>query len=274
MKRNLFTITFIGITLFASLILAIQFLSTAEKVDTDAISVANQLYSAGNYSEAAQIYEQLLSKGVTGSSLYYNLGNAYFIQGDLGRAILNYQRAARLNPRDPDINANLRFAREQAGNDYSNESINPIHNLSRFTTSWFTLNEIAVSALVLWFILGFMILAFRQFHVGKFRLILRYGMILIAFLFMFVGITFAARLYVEQTTPEAVIVADVVTINSDPGEEFATEYQLFSGAEVKLLETQGSWVHLLGPNDVFDGWIPISSIESVSWCSGDDPPAI
>lgn len=274
MKRNLFTITFIGITLFASLILVIQFLSTAEKVDTDAISVANQLYSAGNYSEAAQIYEQLLSKGVSSSSLYYNLGNAYFIQGDLGRAILNYQRAARLNPRDPDINANLRFAREQAGNDYSNESVNPIHSLSRFTTSWFTLNEIAVSALVLWFILGFMILAFRQFQAGKFRPILRYGMILTAFLFIFVGITFAARLYVEQTTPEAVIVADVVTINSNPGEEFATEYQLFSGAEVKILETQGSWVHLLGPNDVFDGWIPISSIESVSWSSGDDQPAI
>lgn len=273
MKRNLLTISIIGIMMFASLAAAIQFLSTSDNADVEAISVANQLYTAGNYAEAAQIYEQLLSRGVIDSSLYYNLGNTYLVQGDLGRAILNYQRAARLDPRDPDIKANLAIAREQSGNDYSSEPVSPIQSLSEFTTSWLTLNETAVSALVFWFILGFMLLAYRQFQPGKIRALLRYGMILAALLFVFAGISFGTRLYVEQTIPEAVIVADVVTINSDPGEEFATELQLFSGTEVKLLDTQGSWAHLAGPNDVINGWIPLNTIESVSWNPVSEAPS-
>jgi hypothetical protein len=264
MKRNLLTISIIGILMFASLATAIQFLSTSDNGDIEAISVANQLFTAGNYAEAAQIYEQLLSRGVADSSLYYNLGSAYFVQGDLGRAILNYQRAARLDPRDPDIKANLAIARAQSGYDYSSEPINPIQSLSEFTSSWLTLNETAVSALVFWFILGFMVLVYRQVQPGKIRSLLQYGMILAAFLFVVAGISFGTRLYVEQTTPEAVIVADVVTLNSDPGEEFSTELQLFSGTEVKLLDTQGSWAHLTSSNDVISGWIPISTTETVS----------
>jgi tetratricopeptide (TPR) repeat protein len=267
MKRNLLTISIIGIMMFASLAAAIQFFSTIGNGDVEAISVANQLYTAGNYAEAAQIYEQLLSRGVTDSSLYYNLGSTYFVQGDLGRAILNYQRAARLDPRDPDIKANLGIARAQSGYDYSSEPVSPIQSLSEFTSSWLNLNETAVSALLFWFILGFMVLAYRQFQPGKIRSLLRYGMIIAALLFVIAGISFGTRLYVEQTIPEAVIVADVVTLNSDPGEEFSTELQLFSGTEVKLLDTQGNWAHLTGPNDVINGWIPISSIETVSWSS-------
>lgn len=273
MKRNLLIISIIGIIMFASLVAAIQFLSTSDNGDIEAMSVANQLYTAGKNSEAAQIYEQLLSRGVTDSSLYYNLGNTYLVQGDLGRAILNYQRAARLDPRDPDIKANLEIARMQSGYDYADQPVSPILSLSEFISSWSTLNETALSALVFWFLLGFMVLAYRQFQPGKIRALLQYGVILAALLFVFAGISFGTRLYVEQTTPEAVIVADVVTLNSDPGEEFATEIRLFSGTEVKLLDTQGSWAHLTGPNDVINGWIPISTIESVSRSSAGGNPS-
>src|SRR5262249_48343930 len=41
----------------------------------------------------------------------YNLGNALFKGGKIGLAILNYRRAEFLAPRDPDIAANLAFAR-------------------------------------------------------------------------------------------------------------------------------------------------------------------
>ena len=275
MKRNLLTISIIGIMMFASLAAAVQFLSTSDNGDVEAISVANQLYTAGNYAEAAQIYEQLLSRGVTDSSLYYNLGNTYLVQGDLGRAILNYQRAARLDPRDLDIKANLDFARMQSGYDYADAPVSPIQTLSEFISSWLTLNETAMSALVFWFILGFMVLAYRQSYPGpgKIRALLQYGLILAALLFVLAGISFGTRLYVEQTTPEAVIVADVVTLNSDPGEEFTTEIRLFSGTEVKLLDTQGSWAHLTGPNDVINGWIPISTIETVSRSSAGGNPS-
>ncbi|MCQ3980520.1 MAG: hypothetical protein DPW09_44490, partial [Anaerolineae bacterium] len=73
---------------------------------TEAMRVANEDYEAGNYADAASIYEAIIASGLHNSNVYYNLGNAYFKQEDLGRAILNYRRAQRLDPRDADTTAN------------------------------------------------------------------------------------------------------------------------------------------------------------------------
>jgi tetratricopeptide (TPR) repeat protein len=71
---------------------------------------ANTLYAEERYAEAAAAYEQVLAGGHESGNLYFNLGNAWFKQGDVGRAILNYERARRLIPRDPDLEANLGYA--------------------------------------------------------------------------------------------------------------------------------------------------------------------
>jgi len=264
MKRNLMTISLIGFLLFASLIAGVNVLAANNSIDVEAMTVANQLYNTGSYAEAAQVYEQLLSQGMTHSSLYYNLGNAYYVQGDLGRAILNYQRAARLDPRDPEIRANLALARNQSANNTVDQSSSPFQGLANFTSSWLTLNETALFTLGLWFMLGFMILTYRQLQPGRLRTLAQNGIFLTLLLFLIAGISFGSRLYAEHTRPEAVIVADQVTINNSPGEDFATDFSLSSGTEVKLIDVQGSWAHLALPNEVLDGWIPLSTIETIS----------
>src|SRR5579863_4317233 len=80
----------------------------------DDFKSANQLYDAGKYGESAALYEKIEPKT---AYVYYNLGNAHFREGKLGLAILDYERARRLAPRDPDIVANLRFAEQRLGVD-------------------------------------------------------------------------------------------------------------------------------------------------------------
>jgi hypothetical protein len=250
--------------MFTTLAVGIQFLISGDNADIEGLSVANQLYDTGHYREAVKIYEQLLAQGMTNSAIYYNLGNAYLEQGDRGRAILNYQRAAQLDPRDPDIRANLAFARSQAASVQENTALGPIKSLSSLTSSWLTLNETAIITLVSWFVLGFLVIAFRQFQAGKIRGMLRYGIACAVLLFTLAGFSFATRLYVESTQPEGVIIVDAVIVNSAPGADFATEFSLHNGAEVRLLEVQGSWVHLSGPNDILNGWIPLDKVEAIS----------
>ena len=264
MKRNLLVISLFGIILFASLIAGVNVLVSENSADGQAMVVANQLFNTGNYAEAAQMYEQLLSQGMVNSSLHYNLGNAYYVQGDLGRAILNYQRAARLDPRDPDIRANLALARAQSANEVIDGPSSPFQSLANFTSSWLTLDETALLSLGLWFLLAFMILTYRQLQPGRMRTLALNGTFLIIIIFLFAGVSFGSRLYIEHTRPEAVIIADQVTINTSPGEEFATDLSLVSGTEVELLDIQGSWAHLALPNNIIDGWIPLSTIETVS----------
>jgi tetratricopeptide (TPR) repeat protein len=75
---------------------------------------ANGLYGDGKYAEAAAAYEQILAQGIESGAVQYNLGNAYLKAGDVGHAVLAYERARRLVPGDPDLAANLGFARESA----------------------------------------------------------------------------------------------------------------------------------------------------------------
>ena len=42
----------------------------------EAMQVGNQHYEAGQYAQAAEVYESILAAGVAGSALYYNLVNA------------------------------------------------------------------------------------------------------------------------------------------------------------------------------------------------------
>ena len=78
---------------------------------------ANRAYAAGKYDQAIAGYERLLREHGLDASVLFNLGNAYFEKDELGLAILSYERALKLSPRDPDVLANLKVAREEAGLD-------------------------------------------------------------------------------------------------------------------------------------------------------------
>src|SRR5262245_50565847 len=96
--------------------LALLFLSSAHAASESAgppFDSANLLYEQGKFAEAASAYQSLLKSGRTSAAVYYNLGNAFFKAGQIGRAIAAYARAEQITPRDPDLRANLQFARNQ-----------------------------------------------------------------------------------------------------------------------------------------------------------------
>ncbi|MCF7886575.1 MAG: tetratricopeptide repeat protein [Candidatus Marinimicrobia bacterium] len=76
-----------------------------------AFQKGNQLYNQKNYTEAIQNYKKVLRAGYESGKLYYNLGNAYYKNGEIGKAILNYERARKFLPDDKNIEFNLELAR-------------------------------------------------------------------------------------------------------------------------------------------------------------------
>ena len=71
---------------------------------------ANTAYINGDFHTATEVYEQILSRGLTSVKLYYNLANSYFKEGQLGKSVLFYRRALRLAPGNDDIRYNLSVA--------------------------------------------------------------------------------------------------------------------------------------------------------------------
>src|ERR1017187_8408427 len=104
-------------------------LSAAIAAPSDDLKAANQLFDTGKFAEAAAVYEKIEPKT---AHVYFNLGNTHFREGKLGLAILDYERAQRLAPRDPDIAANLKFAEQRLGVDDVNA---PPHAWQRYLRS-------------------------------------------------------------------------------------------------------------------------------------------
>lgn len=76
---------------------------------------ANEAYAAERFAEAKALYEAVAASGQASANLFYNLGNTEYRLGFSGWAILNYERALRLEPRHPEARANLAFLRERTG---------------------------------------------------------------------------------------------------------------------------------------------------------------
>ena len=72
---------------------------------------AAEAYHRGDYAEARRIYLLLREAEGDGAALHFDLGNCALKAGDLGRAILEYRRALRLDPRFQPARTNLEAAR-------------------------------------------------------------------------------------------------------------------------------------------------------------------
>jgi len=95
------------IILFLSLILCVAPFAFSQK---NAVKQANDLYARGEYADAAKQYEKILSKDGVAPEIYFNLGNAYYKSNEIGRSILNYERAIRLSSSFDDAKVNLELA--------------------------------------------------------------------------------------------------------------------------------------------------------------------
>jgi len=81
----------------------------------DTFNEANRAFAQQHFAEAARGYERVIAQDGYSAPVLFDLANAYAREGKWGLAILNYQRARFLAPRDPDIAANLKFAWDKAG---------------------------------------------------------------------------------------------------------------------------------------------------------------
>jgi tetratricopeptide (TPR) repeat protein len=190
---------------------------------------ANRLYEQGKFVDAANAYQQLAFSGQTSATVYYNLGNAWFKAGQLGRAVAAYRRAEALAPRDPNIRFNLNFARKQVtGSDA------PLPAPWQRWLSRLTVNEWTVFASAAVWIL-FSLLILREWRSPLRRSFRPYVITASAATILFVGVAGLA-FYERARTHEAVVVTPQAIVRYGPIEDSRVHYQLRDGSEVVVLD--------------------------------------
>ena len=266
MNKKSLTILFTASALALVLLLAVFIPNQAKPLlDRETMLRANQLYENGRYSEAAQTYQQLVDQDYADGSLFYNLGNTHYRRGDLGKAILNYERASLLAPRDGDIQSNLAYARAQAIDQYETEANSPLEQWTQTASSKLTLNEMSILTLVLFWVLTGLFILFLHSEGHRRQKWLRYALVFSLLIFALSAFTLGERIYTETTSPPAIVTVESVEVVSNPGEGGVTQVTLHSGAQVILLEIRGQWARLSLPGDQFQGWVPVGTVEEVGF---------
>ena len=100
--------------IFSILLLSLLLSAAHLYADQAGMEQCNSLYHNGEYTQAVTCYKDI-SKGNYSSSILFNLGNCYAQTGEIGTAILYYQRALCLAPGDPDIEGNLSLVQNEEG---------------------------------------------------------------------------------------------------------------------------------------------------------------
>ncbi len=92
-------------------ILFILFLltTTATASATDYIQKADSAYMNDDFRQAVRLYVKSLEEDGASPTVYYNLGNAYYRLNNIGKAILYYERALKMDPSFTDARSNLEF---------------------------------------------------------------------------------------------------------------------------------------------------------------------
>ena len=206
---------------------------------------ANLYYQDAEFEKALSGYLYLQAQGIRNGYLFYNIGNTYFALGNLGKAILWYERAHRYLPRFEDLNVNLEYARSQMVDEQLQveEPGGTIGLLAAFY-DWFTLREFLFLTLAsLWLFCGLMALRIWV----SFPLVrnsLRIPCWLAGLLFIIFCLFSAVRYYDFAIQQEAVIVAPAVEVKTSPGEDFATAFSLHEGTKVRILQQEDDWVRV------------------------------
>ena len=219
---------------------------------------ADALYQGGQYQQAAEKYEQIASS-IQNGAVYYNLGNAHFRLGNRGKAILNYERAKRLMPRDKDTNFNLKVAKAR-----NVDSFDLVKPPSGFSLLYGALhpNEIVWAGLVPYWIAAISLIAIQFAQNHRFQRALRY-------ILLIGGITWLVSLLIlglkirEINLPYAIVVANEVTVRSEPdlGSE-TIALPLHEGTKIQVQEERNDWVKIYLP-DENSGWLTVDAIEKI-----------
>ena len=226
--------------------LAFRFSSFAASDPSSAFEAANKFYYAGKFTEAVAAYENILYSGQKSVALYYNLGNAYFKSGQIGKAIATYREAEKMTPRDPDIRANLQFARNQI------QGPTLAQGRGQRLLGKLTLNEwTLLAAAALW--LCFVILALREWRPTLKRPLQLYlSAAAIATILLFACVTISW--FESRSTRTAIVLGRDVPVRRGPLEESASAFTVHDGAELRVLDQNNEWLQVTSdPSRI--GWV-------------------
>ena len=223
---------------------------------------ANDAYSMGQYETALNDYIEIEKNGYHSYRLYYNMGNAWYKTGNMGKAILYYEKALKLNPAGEDALNNLQIAKLQ--------TLDKIDVLPEFIVStWIkdirnlmSSNGWGYTAVGLFAVVCILLLLFKFAPTTGGRK-LSFVLACVVFMFFIFAVLFAFSLRAKAKSEDnAVVMVPVSNVKSAPNSTGNNLFILHEGSKVEILEQAGKWCRI-EISDGRQGWLEEKDIEVI-----------
>ena len=224
---------------------------------------ANNAYVEGRWDDAVKEYDMISGMGLESAALYCNLADAYFKSGNISKAILNYERALKIDPSYEDARYNLELA-----DGMIQDRIDPVPDFilkvwvkdlcwMMDSDGWavtFLVLLAMTLAMALLFVLSPSVAGRRT---GFFT-----GIVLL--LLAAASLTFSFWQKNDYSRADkAIVMRPVSSVKSSPSREAAQDlFVLHEGTKVEILDQVGSWSNI-ELADGRQGWILTSDIEAI-----------
>lgn len=223
---------------------------------------ANNSYSQQEYSASIDLYQQIIDTGYTSFELYYNLGNAYYKNGNYSKAILYLEKAKILEPSNEEVNFNL-----QKANAYTIDRVDIIPEL--LIVSWmqkfilmFTSNQWSVIALIA-FLMALFLMYMYFINGQRNRKVMFFSIATLTILIAVLSFTFSVKTknYIENSDT-AIVMSSTVTVKGSPDDNGVNVFIIHEGTKLRILRSIGNWYEIKLA-DGKQGWLLDVDVEKI-----------
>ena len=220
-------------------------------------SIGNRYFSIEKYDYALDAYLAILEK-VENPDLYFNIGNTYYRQGNLGQAIWAYEKGIQLSPLHKDLKYNLDFVNARVKDRI--EVPKGILFIEMYRT---IKRNVKLNDLLLWGGIMMLLASFATFF-KVFNIldnIFAYRMTVILFIFSLLLHMIALDKYWEISDKnEGIIISSIVNVRSAPiDRDEKIIFRIHEGLKVDIVQSQPGWFEII-LLDGKKGWIEHQSL--------------
>ncbi len=240
-------------------ILAVIISFGAKAFANELIEKAEKAYDSKNYKEAISYYEKLVSGGYKSHQLYFNLGNAYYRNNDLGKAIYYYELARKVEPNDEDVRINLGIASAKTSDKIDSKenffiSAVKTNLLSAFSTgtwAWLTVFCLGIGC-----VLFFVFVNSTVLLVKRLSFLLSLALLLSFFVTYFLGYSALQARYENKF---AIVLSKEIRIMNEPTPLAKIKFNLHEGTKIRVVENNGDWL-LIKLDNGNEGWVKVNDV--------------
>ena len=229
----------------------------AQYIQNQEFERANYYYNEARYDTAVIIYENIINEGYVSAPLLYNVGNAYFKLRDYPMAILNYEKALKIDPDNEEIKQNLAIA-----NALITDKIEPVpefflSKIWRHIGDKLSANEWAILSLLLVALVLIVLFIYLTARTRGLKKSMFFASILLI-LICLCSIIFASqkRDYMLEHN-DAIIMMPTITVKSAPSSSGTDLFVLHEGTKVRIMDVTDNW-NKIKIADGSVGWLPSS----------------